>query len=55
MKVNANGIEINCVVEGNGPWLTMSNSLTCNLFPRTISTFKAEIRHRDRLLTLGHF
>ena len=31
MKVNANGIEINCVVEGNGPWLTMSNSLTCNL------------------------
>jgi 3-oxoadipate enol-lactonase len=31
MKVNANGIEINCVVEGDGPWLTMSNSLTCNL------------------------
>jgi 3-oxoadipate enol-lactonase len=31
MKVNANGIDINCVVEGNGPWLTMSNSLTCDL------------------------
>jgi 3-oxoadipate enol-lactonase len=31
MKVNANGIEIHCVVEGNGPWLTLSNSLTCDL------------------------
>jgi 3-oxoadipate enol-lactonase len=31
MKVKANGIEINYEVEGNGPWLTMSHSLACNL------------------------
>lgn len=31
MKARANGIEINCVVEGSGPWLAMSHSLACNL------------------------
>ncbi len=31
MKVKTNGIEINCEIEGNGPWLTMSHSLACNL------------------------
>ena len=31
MKVKTNGIEINYEVEGNGPWLTMSHSLACNL------------------------
>lgn len=31
MKVKANGIEINYEIEGNGPWLTMSHSLACNL------------------------
>lgn len=31
MKINANGIEMHYVVEGEGPWLTMSHSLTCNL------------------------
>jgi len=31
MKVNANGIDINYIVEGEGPWLTMSHSLACNL------------------------
>ena len=31
MKTYANGIEINFIVEGEGPWLTMSNSLTCDL------------------------
>jgi len=31
MKVKANGIEINYEVEGNGPWLTLSHSLACNL------------------------
>jgi len=31
MKIKANGIDINYVVEGEGPWLTMSHSLACNL------------------------
>lgn len=31
MKVRANGIEIGYLVEGDGPWLTMSHSLACNL------------------------
>jgi len=31
MKVKANGIEINYEIEGNGPWLTLSHSLACNL------------------------
>lgn len=31
MKIEANGIEIEYVVSGKGPWLTMSHSLTCNL------------------------
>ena len=31
MKIKTNGIEINYEIEGNGPWLTMSHSLACNL------------------------
>jgi 3-oxoadipate enol-lactonase len=31
MKIKTNGIETNYVVEGEGPWLTMSHSLACNL------------------------
>ena len=31
MKTSANGIDINYIVEGEGPWLTMSHSLACNL------------------------
>lgn len=31
MKVKANGIDIHYEIEGNGPWLTMSHSLACNL------------------------
>jgi 3-oxoadipate enol-lactonase len=31
MKIRTNGIEINCVVEGEGPWVAMSHSLACNL------------------------
>ena len=31
MKLRANGIEINYVIEGEGPWLTMSHSLASNL------------------------
>ena len=31
MKVKTNGIETNYVIEGEGPWLTMSHSLACNV------------------------
>src|SRR3712207_1421788 len=31
MKIKTNGIETNYVIEGEGPWLTMSHSLACNL------------------------
>ena len=31
MKIKTNGIEINYEIEGDGPWLTMSHSLACNL------------------------
>ena len=31
MKISANGIDINFTIEGEGPWLTMSHSLACNL------------------------
>ncbi|HWA13061.1 MAG TPA: 3-oxoadipate enol-lactonase [Burkholderiales bacterium] len=31
MKTSSNGISINCVVEGQGPWVVMSHSLACNV------------------------
>jgi 3-oxoadipate enol-lactonase len=31
MKIKTNGIELNYEIEGNGPWLTMSHSLACDL------------------------
>src|SRR2546429_9393097 len=31
MKIKTNGIELNYVVEGNGPWLVMSHSLARDL------------------------
>ena len=31
MKAKTNGIETNYVIQGEGPWLTMSHSLACNL------------------------
>jgi 3-oxoadipate enol-lactonase len=31
MKIKANGNDINYTIEGEGPWLTMSHSLACNL------------------------
>lgn len=31
MKITTNGIETHYTVEGEGPWLTMSHSLACNL------------------------
>ena len=31
MKITANGIDINYTIEGEGPWVTMSHSLACDL------------------------
>jgi len=31
MKVKSNGIELNCAVQGSGPWVAMSHSLACDL------------------------
>lgn len=31
MKLQSNGISVNYVVEGQGPWVVMSHSLACNL------------------------
>jgi 3-oxoadipate enol-lactonase len=31
MKISANGIDINYTIDGEGPWLTLSHSLACNL------------------------
>jgi len=31
MNIETNGIQIHCVIEGEGPWLTLSHSLACDL------------------------
>ena len=31
MKIKTNGIDTNYTIEGEGPWVTMSHSLACNL------------------------
>ena len=31
MKVKSNGIELNCTVQGSGPWVVRSHSLACDL------------------------
>lgn len=31
MKIKTNGVEINCEIAGEGPWVTLSHSLACNL------------------------
>ena len=31
MRISANGVDINYTIEGEGPWLTLSHSLACNL------------------------
>ncbi|MBM3373094.1 MAG: alpha/beta fold hydrolase [Betaproteobacteria bacterium] len=30
MKIKTNGIELQCFIEGEGPWVTLSHSLACN-------------------------
>jgi hypothetical protein len=43
LKVTANGIEINYEIAGNGPWLTLSHSLACNLHIGTPVAMAREI------------
>lgn len=31
MKITANGIDVHYTIEGDGPWITLSHSLACNL------------------------
>src|SRR5882672_8316886 len=55
MKIKTNGIELNYVVEGNGPWLVMSHSLACDL---TMWDEQAAVLRRNfkvlRFDTRGH-
>src|SRR5215471_5693905 len=55
MNVKANGIEINYAIEGEGPTVTMSHSLACNLSMWDEQV--AALRGRYRVLrydTRGH-
>lgn len=55
MKLNANGIEINYVIEGEGPVVTMSHSLGCNLSMWDEQARALRERHRVlRFDTRGH-
>jgi len=55
MKINANGIDINYVIEGDGPWLTMSHSLACNLHMWDEEARRLSKRYRVlRYDTRGH-
>ena len=55
MKVKANGIDINYEIAGEGPWVTMSHSLACNLHmwddQMTVLTKKFKVLRFD---TRGH-
>src|SRR5256885_15465114 len=55
MKIKTNGIDLNYVVEGNGPWLVMSHSLACDL---TMWDEQAAVLRRNfkvlRFDTRGH-
>ena len=31
MKLDVNGITVHYTIEGEGPWITLSHSLACNL------------------------
>lgn len=55
MKINANGIDINYTIEGEGPWLTMSHSLACNLHMWDEEARRLSKRYRVlRYDTRGH-
>lgn len=55
MKVKTNGIEINCVTEGEGPWVVLSHSLGCNLHMWDEQARVLSAHHRVlRFDTRGH-
>jgi 3-oxoadipate enol-lactonase len=55
MKINANGIDINYTFEGDGPWLTLSHSLACNLHMWDEEAKRLSQRYRVlRYDTRGH-
>ena len=55
MKIQANGISINYTVEGDGPWITFSHSLACNLHSWDEEASRLSKRFRVlRFDTRGH-
>ena len=55
MKINTNGVDINYVIEGDGPWLTMSHSLACDLHMWDEEARRLSQRYRVlRFDTRGH-
>ena len=55
MKIRTNGIELNYVVEGSGPWLVMSHSLACDLTMWDEQASKLKEKYRVlRFDTRGH-
>jgi 3-oxoadipate enol-lactonase len=55
MKIKSNGININYVIEGEGPWLVMSHSLACDLsmWDEQVGLLKKQFRVL-RFDTRGH-
>ena len=55
MKIRTNGIELNYVVDGEGPWVVMSHSLACNLtmWDEQVAALKRSFRVL-RFDTRGH-
>ncbi len=55
MKISVNGIDVNYLIEGEGPWLTMSHSLACNLHMWDEEAKRLSRRHKVlRYDTRGH-
>jgi 3-oxoadipate enol-lactonase len=55
MKIAANGIQIHCQIEGEGPWVVLSHSLACSVAMWTPQV--AALKSRYRVLsfdTRGH-
>jgi 3-oxoadipate enol-lactonase len=55
MNISANGMDINYSIEGDGPWLTLSHSLACNLHMWDEEAKRLSKRYRVlRYDTRGH-
>ncbi|MCX7891228.1 MAG: 3-oxoadipate enol-lactonase [Burkholderiales bacterium] len=54
-RIETNGVRLNCVIEGQGPWLAMSHSLACNLSMWDAEAARLATRFRVlRFDTRGH-